>query len=117
MNDFDMNEFQKMRDEVKTLKKRLDWLQQAMDSIPGTDTGIDPEEQTVVTDVQIDAANLQFEKKTRTAICQWTSVETGWTEWHLGVSCPTVSQTEQAAATQSAQYAETIALLKLTGAI
>ena len=111
------SDFEKLRDECRTLKKRLDWLQQAVDAIPGTDSGIDPEEQTVITAVQIDAANMQFEKKTRTLLGQFTSTESSWTEWHLGISCPTVSQTEQAAATQSAQYAETIALLKLTGAI
>lgn len=42
---------------------------------------------TVVTDVQVDGANNEFEKKTRTLYVFDPGSESAWTVWHTGTAC------------------------------
>ena len=113
MTDRELNQ---LREEVKILKKRLDRLY--ADSGGGSSPLGEEDEQSIVTNVRIDADNFLFEKKTRTLMGQFLDSESGWTSWHLGTTCsPGGTNSEASSGESVAAFATTMALLRLTGAI
>jgi len=71
---------------------------------------------TVVSSVQIDAANLLFQKKTISVIA--LGAESGWTNWHEGVVCGPTENTEAFDGGENVTaFSTTMALIHLTGAL
>jgi len=113
-------DFEKLRNECETLRKRLDWMQQQLLNTDTTPPGV-PTYMEVVTNVQIDTSTLSFQKKTINAVVNATEVESGWTDWHVGTTCPATGavtgNTEAASGEDVSAAAGTMALLRFTGAI
>lgn len=109
-------ELLQLREEVKVLKKRLDQL---ISDVQGYFDVIDPPvtevEQELVTALQFNETTLEFQKKTRTIIGKFIDDESAWTTWVEGTTCGGTALTSIAASEDN--YTQSLALLRLTGAI
>lgn len=112
-------ELQKLRSDVEVLKKRLDRLKASneQDYYDVLDPPVATATQELVTNVRVNADELRFEKKTRTAVCKFTDQESSWQSWHVGTTCSNGEVSEAMTGEDVSAFASTLALMRLTGAI